>query len=1102
MKEIKMTLKKYYEKIKANEYVRAFFYIYVVGLIIFSLEAAFNSFTLPMMGDYHMQTYAFYAQGYEVFWNFLKTGEFPLFDFSNFLGANYLGTQSFYYVFSPLFYLLCLWPKRFLYQGIFFHLVFKFALGGFFFYILLRRYFRVSKKMSWLGGFIYAFSGWSLFYLWFHFGDVVAFFPLFLIGIEKCLQERKGWLLSLGLLLCGCASYFFLVNFCIFGIFYALYRWIYLYGINKKRGYKASIRWGVLCQGILYYGIGVLLAGFILLPSLHVASQSARTESTYLLNLLSKIFQQPGYVDGTLTLGSIKPIKEIFQFSNLKELFKVLFIWDERIVSSTTIPGYQNIGYILSGWLFMNTNCWNATMFAVGPLDNAIGGMFITTPLTMLLIPSILMAVKKKRPWTIFGIIVCLILPFVPITSHLAFAFTNLYGRWQIWMVAIGILFIISTLDQFEKVDRRFVTFGLIINYALAALVFYCSKKSGMFPSYDMQIVFYAELGVMALVYIIYRFKIFKPALVKNIMVGICVIEIAVSSVVTLEHKGFYDWDTYYFSQPSYHEMEKVIDDLQAEDKDFYRIYNTEATRLFVNLPSTLNYAGSSTFNSTYDFELVPFIKRSRMAYNGGWIMGDNEKRMYYDQYIGTKYYIVDKKDINNDNSEYYRDRSQYFDGHTKNEEEKQTYNINIPIGYRLYKEYEYYDVYLNENYIGIGYTVDCILPHSNAGTSSYRAADYEQMYTQLAIVENEDVEQLSSMFDVVYSYTSQYEYMSQGSFNKYFSMRQDYEQDQIRKEYPIETIDKATISNILPSYSQFFHKRWEERNLFGDQIILELKDNYQSVCKVASKENKCYINLSFKLGPRVLISLYHDDVLVTQDAHMNCNSSLSDDRYEWKTQRGFYVDQPINKIVIEFIQDAAYSKVFNSDNFLNAIDMYYQYENQIQQNLQNNLDHKLYDVTYQKNCFTFKTNEATQRLAVTNIPYDDGWTLTCNQEEIPIYKVNGGFVGFVTPIGEVEYQLQYFTPQLKSGLMVTMAGLFLLIIVSFIYKNTRIDIKMIEEDRMVTYQQKIEKDDEEYMKIFAQTIKQKTRRFFYKIKESCSNVFDKFISLFKKRRG
>ena len=49
---------------------------------------------------------------------------------------------------------------------------------------------------------------------------------------------------------------------------------------------------------------------------------------------------------------------------------------------------------------------------------------------------------------------------------------------------------------------------------------------------------------------------------------------------------------------------------------------------------------------------------------------------------------------------------------------------------------------------------------------------------------------------------------------------------------------------------------------------------------------------------------------------------------------------------------------------------------------------------------------------------------------------------------------------------------------------------------------QKIEKDDEEYMKIFAQTIKQKTRRFFYKIKESCSNVFDKFISLFKKRRG
>ena len=92
-------------------------------------------------------------------------------------------------------------------------MVFKYALGGFFMYVLLRRYFHVSFKMSWVGGFIYALSGWSLFYLWFHFGDAMAFFPLFIIGIERLLKERKGGLLAVSTFLCGMANYFFFINF-------------------------------------------------------------------------------------------------------------------------------------------------------------------------------------------------------------------------------------------------------------------------------------------------------------------------------------------------------------------------------------------------------------------------------------------------------------------------------------------------------------------------------------------------------------------------------------------------------------------------------------------------------------------------------------------------------------------------------------------------------------------------------------------------------------------------------------------------------------------------------------------------------------------------
>ena len=125
MQKVLNKVSDFFHNLWSKETFRAFVYIFVLVIGCLSIRGAQNNFTLPMTGDYTMQTYAFYSQGYKIFWEFVKTGEYPLFDFSNFLGANYLGTQSFYYVFSPLFYILCLCPAKYLYQGIFFHMAFK-----------------------------------------------------------------------------------------------------------------------------------------------------------------------------------------------------------------------------------------------------------------------------------------------------------------------------------------------------------------------------------------------------------------------------------------------------------------------------------------------------------------------------------------------------------------------------------------------------------------------------------------------------------------------------------------------------------------------------------------------------------------------------------------------------------------------------------------------------------------------------------------------------------------------------------------------------------------------------------------------------------------
>ena len=57
--------------------------------------------------------------------------------------------------------------------------------------------------------------------------------------------------------------------------------------------------------------------------------------------------------------------------------------------------------------------------------------------------------------------------------------------------------------------------------------------------------------------------------------------------------------------------------------------------------------------------------------------MGNHEKRYWLDQYIGTKYYIIDKNDKNNDNYEAYRDLTIDYDGRQSLKEEKQEYNLN-----------------------------------------------------------------------------------------------------------------------------------------------------------------------------------------------------------------------------------------------------------------------------------------------------------------------------------------------------------------------------------------------------------------------------------------
>ncbi len=90
-----------------------------------------------------------------------------------------------------------------------------------------------------LFAFMFAFSGWTTYYLWFnHFMEVAVVFPLIFLGIEKVFKEKNPFLLIVSLGLMGLANYFFLVTVCFIGVLYAIFRYFQLIKTFKFVAFK------------------------------------------------------------------------------------------------------------------------------------------------------------------------------------------------------------------------------------------------------------------------------------------------------------------------------------------------------------------------------------------------------------------------------------------------------------------------------------------------------------------------------------------------------------------------------------------------------------------------------------------------------------------------------------------------------------------------------------------------------------------------------------------------------------------------------------------------------------------------------------------------
>ena len=367
---------------------RVFWTALIMTALIILPVVILNDGNLYLVGDYMSQQIPFIKESRRL----LLSGK-PFWSNNTFLGANFLGTYSFYNYASPFYWPLFIVPEKFIGIGLSVTFIIKHMLSAVTAHIYLKKYVK-TEHFAFIGALLYAFSSFTMDSTYFfHFIDVIAIFPLIPYLVDEVLEGRKKALLSLTVLLSAMINYYFIVSTSVFFLIYLFFRVRFS---EKKYTFKDALR----C--IIFYAVGGISSMFILLPSalsLLETHKAAGSFATYLTRGLATIPQ----------------------------LIKIL--------KGIVLPSEGSLGSASGFMLFsFNSNAAFVPFF---------GALFLFIAIR-----------KKSDKWYYKLMKALLILSVVPFGNGLFSLFTNMnYTRWWYAFVLMSILVSIKVLE--EKPDKN-----------------------------------------------------------------------------------------------------------------------------------------------------------------------------------------------------------------------------------------------------------------------------------------------------------------------------------------------------------------------------------------------------------------------------------------------------------------------------------------------------------------------------------------------------------------------------------------------------------------------------------------------------------------------
>lgn len=395
-----------------RQYIRVFLLALALGFIIYLPFLIMDSGMFVYYGDYNVQQIPFYQMCHDM----IRSGETGWNWYTD-LGSNFIGSYAFYLMGSPFFWLTIPFPSEAIPYLLAPLMMLKLATAAVTSFGYLKRFVK-NPGYAMLGGLMYAFSGYSIYNIFFnHFHEVIAFFPLLLIAMEEFfIEERRGtFALAVGLL--AVVNYYFFFGEVIFAVLY------FTVCAFTRKEYRVTVK-KFLLLGVEAV-IGLLMAGCLLLPSIMMVLSNPRLDN-WLLGWSGLFYgneQRYGLILSSLFFPPDVPAyPNMFPDSNAK--------WSSV---SLYLPMFSTVGVI--AWFKMKKKDWLKKLLLISlfialiPILNSAFSLFNSAyyarwffmPL-LLMAAATVQALEQAEPntlrsgirWTLLAVLGFSVIAFFP----------------------------------------------------------------------------------------------------------------------------------------------------------------------------------------------------------------------------------------------------------------------------------------------------------------------------------------------------------------------------------------------------------------------------------------------------------------------------------------------------------------------------------------------------------------------------------------------------------------------------------------------------------------------------------------------------------------